>query len=34
VQALIMLLVAKKGGDAVDIARQAERQLSKVSAYW
>ena len=34
VQALIMLLVAKKGGDAVDIARKAERQLSKVSAYW
>ena len=34
VQALIMLLVAKKGGDAVDIARRAERQLSKVSAYW
>ena len=34
VQALIMLLVAKKGGDAVDIARKAERKLSKVSAYW
>jgi DNA-binding MurR/RpiR family transcriptional regulator len=34
VQALIMLLVAKKGGDAVEIARQAEHQLSKVSAYW
>lgn len=34
VQALIMLLVGKKGGDAVDIARQAEQQLSRVSAYW
>ncbi len=34
VEALITLLVAKKGGDAVNIAREAERQLSKVSAYW
>jgi len=34
VEALITLLVAKKGGDAVKIAREAERQLSKVSAYW
>lgn len=34
VEALITLLVARKGGDAVDIAREAERQLSKVSAYW
>ena len=33
-QALITLLVAKKGGDAVKIAREAENQLSKVSAYW
>jgi DNA-binding MurR/RpiR family transcriptional regulator len=34
VEALITLLVARKGGDAVKIAREAERQLSKVSAYW
>jgi DNA-binding MurR/RpiR family transcriptional regulator len=34
VEALLTLLVAKKGGDAVKIAREAERQLSKVSAYW
>lgn len=33
-QALIALLVAKKGGDAVKIAREAEKQLSKISAYW
>jgi DNA-binding MurR/RpiR family transcriptional regulator len=33
-QALITLLVAKKGGDAVMIAREAEKQLSKISAYW
>ncbi len=33
-QALITLLVAKKGGDAVKIAKEAEKQLSKVSAYW
>lgn len=34
VESLITLLVARKGGDAVKIAREAERQLSKVSAYW
>jgi len=33
-QALITLLVAKKGGDAVKIAQEAEKQLSKISAYW
>ncbi len=33
-QALITLLVARKGGDAVKIAKEAEKQLSKVSAYW
>lgn len=33
-QALITLLVAKKGGDAVKIAQEAERQLSTISAYW
>ena len=33
-QALITLIVARKGGDAVKIAREAEKQLSKVSAYW
>jgi DNA-binding MurR/RpiR family transcriptional regulator len=33
-QALITLLVARAGGDAVQIAREAERQLSKISAYW
>lgn len=33
-QALITLLVAKKGGDAIKIAQEAERQLSKISAYW
>lgn len=33
-QALITLLVAKKGGDAVKIAKEAENQLSKISAYW
>jgi len=33
-QALITMLVAREGGDAVEIARQAEKQLSKVSAYW
>ena len=33
-QALITLLVTKKGGDAVRIAREAEIQLSKISAYW
>ena len=34
VEALLTLLVARKGGDAVKIAREAERQLSKISAYW
>jgi DNA-binding MurR/RpiR family transcriptional regulator len=34
IQALITLLVARKGGDAIEIAREAEKQLSKVSAYW
>jgi DNA-binding MurR/RpiR family transcriptional regulator len=34
VEALVTLLVARKGGDAVKIAKEAERQLSKVSAYW
>ena len=34
VEALITLIVARKGGDAVKIAREAEMQLSKVSAYW
>lgn len=33
-QTFITLLVAKKGGDAVKIIREAERQLSKISAYW
>jgi DNA-binding MurR/RpiR family transcriptional regulator len=34
VESLLTLLVAKKGGDAVAVAQEAERQLSKVSAYW
>ena len=34
VESLLTLLVAKKGADAVAIAQEAERQLSKVSAYW
>lgn len=33
-QALITLVVARKGGDAVEIAEEAERQLSSISAYW
>jgi DNA-binding MurR/RpiR family transcriptional regulator len=33
-QALIALLVARSGVDAVNIARQAEMQLSRISAYW
>ena len=33
-QALITLIVAKTGGDAVKIAEEAERQLSRISAYW
>lgn len=34
IEALITLLVARKGGDAVAIAQEAERQLSRVSAFW
>jgi DNA-binding MurR/RpiR family transcriptional regulator len=34
VQALITLLVTKAGGDAVKIVAEAEKQLSRVSAYW
>lgn len=34
VQALITLLVTKAGGDAVEIVREAEKQLSRISAYW
>ncbi len=33
-QALITLLVAKSGGDAVKIVKEAEKQLSRISAYW
>lgn len=33
-QALIGLLVAQAGGDAVKIVAEAERQLSRISAYW
>jgi len=33
-QALTALLVAQAGGDAVDIIEKAERQLSRISAYW
>ena len=33
-QALIALLVAKSGIDAVKVAEEAERQLSRISAYW
>lgn len=33
-QALITLLVAQAGGDAVKIVERAERQLSRISAYW
>lgn len=33
-QALITLLVANSGGDAVESIREAEAQLSRVSAYW
>ncbi len=33
-QALIALLVAQAGGDAVTIVEEAERQLSRISAYW
>jgi DNA-binding MurR/RpiR family transcriptional regulator len=33
-QALIALLVAKSGGDSVKIVTEAEKQLSRISAYW
>lgn len=33
-QTLITLLVAKSGQDSVDIVREAEKQLSRISAYW
>lgn len=34
IQALITMLVTKTGGDAVKIVEEAEKQLSKISAYW
>jgi len=33
-QTLITLLVAKSGKDSVDIVKEAEKQLSRISAYW
>jgi len=33
-QALITMLVTKTGGDAVNIIEEAEKQLSRISAYW
>jgi len=33
-QALITLLVSKSGGDALKIVEEAEKQLSRISAYW
>ena len=33
-QALITLLVSKTGGDALKIVKEAENQLSRISAYW
>jgi len=33
-QALITLLVARAGGDALKIVEEAEKQLSRISAYW
>jgi len=33
-QALITMLVTRAGGDAVKIIEEAEKQLSRVSAYW
>lgn len=33
-QALITILVTKAGGDAVKIIEEAEKQLSRISAYW
>lgn len=34
VQAIVALLVTKTGGDAVEIVEEAEKQLSRISAYW
>ena len=34
VQVLITMLVTKAGGDAVKIVEEAEKQLSRISAYW
>ncbi len=34
VQALITVLVTRSGGDALKIVEEAEKQLSRVSAYW
>jgi len=34
VQALITMLVTKAGADAVKIVEEAEKQLSRISAYW
>lgn len=33
-QALITMLVTKAGGDALQIVEEAEKQLSRISAYW
>lgn len=33
-QALTTMLVAKAGGDAVKVVEEAEKQLSRISAYW
>lgn len=33
-QALITMLVTKAGGDAVKVVEEAEKQLSRISAYW
>jgi DNA-binding MurR/RpiR family transcriptional regulator len=33
-QALVTLLVTKSGADAVEIIEEAEKQLSRISAYW
>jgi DNA-binding MurR/RpiR family transcriptional regulator len=33
-QALIALLVAKSGGDSLKVIAEAEKQLSRISAYW
>ena len=34
IQVLITLMVARSGDDAVRIAEEAEKQLSRISAYW